>query len=827
MTAVPSVQQHPASADAYIRHGWSLVPISMGTKGPTHKGWNLKDNALKSQADLPPGYGIGLAHAYSGTMALDIDSWTIAGTILSEHGVNLQALYEAPDAVIINSGKPGHGKLLYAMPLGIALPSKKIIHNGIVVYELRCATSSGLTVQDVLPPSIHPEVGKPYQWAGRGHWTRLPTIPQPLLDLWQSMLAQDQERTISTDTPVDASWTEIQQAIDHINPDCSRDEWINVGMALHWAGSQTGQLDQALALWNEWSSQGTKYPGHRALLTQWHSFRPDKATAVKLGSLFHIAKQHGWTRPQPDVSELFKKVGPPKLTPDDLLAGLRAPIPDLDMNLLPPVLATRAEQIGIEMGCDPLLPAFAGMAAICGAVDAQSRLELMPRYQVPPVLWIMTIGSPALKKTPASKPMLQVLGEIEALDRPRYQKELLAWEGREAAYTKAKKNFLDWSASPEALLGGDQAPHVPEAPVKPVPVKITVDDVTSQKLVRSAAERPRGLLCHLDEMAAWINKMSDRTSGDDRSAWVKSYEANKYEMERVGAGSIYSENFAVSIYGNVQPKVYWDSVSKLSADGLLQRFIPVILRNRNWGVGQPLPDYMTNTDAWENTVRLAFSLPVQTYKLSPEAFDLYREFQHWYNDAKQDEVLLQAGDVYLTAFGKLEGLVGRIAFVWHIIETPFCLTVSEYLMQRVIKFTRTYVIPALRYAFSDTGPSSFDQWVVEHVIQHSDKPTITLSDIKRSARRQIGEKQIWMQDQIVFSAMKPLEEGKWVIRMDDGSKEHLHIAEWAINPGCRTMFSDYLKDVIRAKQRQREDIYKLSPNAPPKVYGADVLTDDE
>ena len=53
MTAVPSVQQHPASVDAYIRHGWSLVPIPMGTKGPTHKGWNLKDNALKSQSDLP------------------------------------------------------------------------------------------------------------------------------------------------------------------------------------------------------------------------------------------------------------------------------------------------------------------------------------------------------------------------------------------------------------------------------------------------------------------------------------------------------------------------------------------------------------------------------------------------------------------------------------------------------------------------------------------------------------------------------------------------------------------------------------------------------
>ena len=156
MTAVPSVQQHPASVDAYIRHGWSLVPIPMGTKGPRTPGWNLKESALRSQTDLPVGFGIGLAHAYSGTMALDIDNWDMTTVLLSQHGLDLNALYDAPDAVVINSGKPGHGKLLYSMPFGLALPSKKILHLGVTAYELRCATSNGLTVQDVLPPSIHP-----------------------------------------------------------------------------------------------------------------------------------------------------------------------------------------------------------------------------------------------------------------------------------------------------------------------------------------------------------------------------------------------------------------------------------------------------------------------------------------------------------------------------------------------------------------------------------------------------------------------------------------------------------------------------------------------
>lgn len=824
MTAVPQVQQHPSSVDAYIRHGWSLVPIPMGTKGPRTPGWNLKENALKSQADLPAGFGIGLAHAYSGTMALDIDNWTVATTLLAPYGIDLRALYEAPDAVVINSGKPGRGKLIYSMPFGAALPSKKILHNGITAYELRCATASGLTVQDVLPPSIHPETQQPYTWAGRGHWMRPPVIPQVLLDVWNGMLTDDKQRTITTDGTIDASWEEIRQALDHISPDCSRDEWINIGMALHWAGTQTDQLDQALALWDEWSTPSVKYPGQREMLTQWNCFRVDKASAVKLGTLFHYAKEHGWHRPTPDVSELFKNIEAPTVSPEDMLRGLRPNVPDVDMDLFPPVLASRAKQIAKEMGSDPLTPLFAGLSAVCGAIDARSRLELMPRYKVPPVLWIMTIGDPALKKSPASKPMLEPLKAIEKEDYPRYAKELLAWEGKEAAHLAAKKSFLEWSSSPEAMLGDDQAPSVPELDARPVPLSITTTDITSQKLVRNAAGLPRGLLCALDEMKSWIKKLTDRTSGEDRSAWTVAYEADSYRMDRVGAGEIHADNFAVSIYGNVQPEVFYSSRAMLSDDGLLQRFIPVILRSRDWGVGEPLPDFMINDTAWESVLRLTYSLPVQTYKLSPEAYAVYREFQYWYNAAKQDETLLRSGSVFMTAFGKLEGTVGRLIFIFHVIESPFSTQVSADVAQRVIDFTKGYLIPAYRYAFDSASGDTFDKWIVDWVIQNADLGYVTLSQIKRSARRQFSSNlNVWMQDQMVLGAMSELEAARWVLRLDDGSKEHQHHAEWAIDPRIADVFKDYRRRVAEAKQRQKDYIYRLSTKGIPKVKGYELL----
>jgi hypothetical protein len=831
MTPSPSVQQHPSSVDAYIRAGWSLVPIPAGTKGPRTQGWNQRDHALRSAGDLPQGFGIGLAHAYSGTMALDIDSWDRAAFELMLRGINLQALYDAPDAVVIDSGRPGHGKLLYAMPKGVVLPSKKIMDTDAEgkaynYMDFRCGTSTGLTAQDVLPPSIHPDTGQPYRWAGRGHWERLPQIPEGLLTMWHQMLRADEERSIPTGENYPVSWSEIQHALGHISPDCSRQDWIAVGMALQWAGHTSGHPEQALSIWNDWSKGSeTKYPGDRAILGQWRSFEASRMNGVKLGTLIHLARQSGWKRPTPDVALMFSPTAGPMIEPSDIRKGLRPSAPEVDMDLFPKVLRDRAQQIGHEIGCDPLVPLFAGLATVAGAIDAQSRLELMPRFQVPPVVWLMTIGNPALKKSPASKPLMRVLSRLEDDDRPRYQKDILDWEAKEVRWASAKKAFLDFAGSPDAMLDAP-APEVPELPPKPVPVKITVQDVTSQKLVRLAAERPRGILCVLDEMNAWVQKMTSRFSGEDRSSWVVSYEADKYEMDRVGAGSIHAENLAVSIYGNIQPEVFHKSMGEMAEDGMLQRFIPAVLRERDWGIGQPLPEERTNIAEWEQTVRLVYALPAQTYKLSPEAHAEYRTFQARYNAAKQDELLLRSGNTFMTAFGKLEGTVGRLALLWHVLECPFSTQVTGDTMARVIRFAWEYIVPVYRYAFGEMVGSraTFDEFLADYVIQRADMPIIKMADVKVAYRNRWEGANPWTQDQWVISAMVLLEHAGWVTRMDDGSQEHKHIAEWAVNPRLKDVFSEHRKSVIAAAQRRAiASLGRIVYQPIPRVHGHDAI----
>lgn len=185
------------SAVEYIEHGWALCRIPAGQKGPDTKGWNLEANAIRDPAVLNGWTGnVGLLHAWSRTCALDIDKLQQAHAWLEGRGINLDHLLAADDAVQIVSGREGSAKLLYRLPDGVdplvtvqikdpdADPKDRAKSTWL---ELRCATATGQTVQDVLPPSIHPDTGKPYRWGGNGDWRALPELPANLLALWRAL----------------------------------------------------------------------------------------------------------------------------------------------------------------------------------------------------------------------------------------------------------------------------------------------------------------------------------------------------------------------------------------------------------------------------------------------------------------------------------------------------------------------------------------------------------------------------------------------------------------------------------------------------------------
>lgn len=283
----------------YTVHGLALVPIPRGKKGPSNIGWNERQQAVRepAAAERISGGNVGLAHAWctpSPTCALDIDSYTEAEAWLAAEGIDLTTLLAAEDAVQIRSGREGRAKLLYRLPHIMA--TKRISRGGVTLLEFRCADAAGLTVQDVLPPSIHPDTGKPYEWGGLGDWRHIPEIPPALWQLWKRIHTlhtgtggSDQPSGRATIQLPRESMSDIRSALLSIDAD-DRDVWVRVGHALATLADEAEAFDA----WMQWSATSDKFDYQDAGRV-WASFQPSSTGPQ---AIFAEAQRRGWKNPR-------------------------------------------------------------------------------------------------------------------------------------------------------------------------------------------------------------------------------------------------------------------------------------------------------------------------------------------------------------------------------------------------------------------------------------------------------------------------------------------------------------------------------------------------
>jgi hypothetical protein len=161
--------------------GWALVGIPAGSKAPTTFGWQQRATPPEYWVDHPS-HNIGLLHSLSGTCALDIDHMAHTRLICEALNIDLDAILASAPRIV---GRPDRGKVLFRVPDGVDLTTRKISwpvegdpRKTEVIFELRAGS-----VQDVLPPSIHPDTGNAYHWAGVAPEDIGP-VPDQLLTIW-------------------------------------------------------------------------------------------------------------------------------------------------------------------------------------------------------------------------------------------------------------------------------------------------------------------------------------------------------------------------------------------------------------------------------------------------------------------------------------------------------------------------------------------------------------------------------------------------------------------------------------------------------------------
>lgn len=175
----------PEAARQWHALGYQLAawPARHG-KAPTTRGWGER---AVDPANIRADQNIGVNHALSGTCALDLDQLQLSRTALEFLGLDLEVLQRSTTAW---RGNPERLKLLFRAP-SPALGVRKLkvyidpAREPVTVLELRGA-ADGKQAQDVLPPSRHPDTGKPYELVTPLRAVAdLPELPAQLLEVWR------------------------------------------------------------------------------------------------------------------------------------------------------------------------------------------------------------------------------------------------------------------------------------------------------------------------------------------------------------------------------------------------------------------------------------------------------------------------------------------------------------------------------------------------------------------------------------------------------------------------------------------------------------------
>ena len=260
--------EYSGSYKKLIQSDYTPLPIIKHSKASAVKGW-------AEDAYTPPdgyrGYGIGLKCGFGKypLIALDLDILdkkicdTLHSFIDLTYGIAPVRVGRAPK------------RLLLFRTAGERL--RKTKSN---VYEqghVECLAYG----QEFVAYGIHDKTGKPYTWTAENPLTmpasELPVITKDdidrIIDTYHEIAEkagftlkkkkdhydtdfEDFGNDLNIEIPIGLKIEECKKTLESLNPDCDRDQWLKIGMALHY--EFTGS-DEALQLWDTWSSQGTKY----------------------------------------------------------------------------------------------------------------------------------------------------------------------------------------------------------------------------------------------------------------------------------------------------------------------------------------------------------------------------------------------------------------------------------------------------------------------------------------------------------------------------------------------------------------------------------------
>ena len=637
-------------------------PIPARGKAPAISKWETK---LRAEEDeicnwdrlSPPARNTGIIAQR--TPAIDLDILNADAVVAAEKLITKK--YSKLGRVLVRTGKAPKSLIIFRTDE----PFKKITANLIAPDGSKGQKIELLADgQQFVAFGIHPDTREPYRWKGSEpgnvKWNELPPITAAeasalvdnvVAEIEKFGYRRGNEKPLSKDFA--ANW-------ENIGGIYRRDWSVLVRKLLEGEEIHDTIRDMAASFVTSNMSPPAAIGIIKAIMLQSSAIR-DKDSA---------RWQERYDDIERAVQSAVNKFAPPALMAEPLKPGQKLfdpwaeyNVPDFPSKILSSELEDFANATAEQIGNDVATVAMSALTVMSGAVDHRSTLEMTRHtgWKVRPRVWTLLNGRSSMKKSPPMKAVAEPLREKQAELQALYRLEL------------------------NAAGDENEKPHPPS--------RYIVNDTSIEKLGEILLRNDgRGTLIIREELSGWIGSMEKyahgRGASSDRGFYLEAYDGGSYHVDRINRGELFIPNISLSILGGIQPKVLAE-LKGLTSDGLLQRFIPVVMTRSALAIDRP-----ADTRAYKDLVWRLLDMKPRQLWLSGEGLEVMEDIRkHLHEIERNADGLWEGFDLFI---GKLAGVSGSLALLLHLVADPAearFVAVTSTTVERVKRLVTEFIIP--------------------------------------------------------------------------------------------------------------------------------------
>ncbi|GGA47330.1 DUF3987 domain-containing protein [Pelagibacterium lentulum] len=350
--------------------------------------------------------------------------------------------------------------------------------------------------------------------------------------------------------------------------------------------------------------------------------------------------------------------------------------PSLPRGVLPAVIDDFAFDMAEQMGADVGGLAMAAITVCAAAIPDAITLQVKKHdtgWREAARLWTAVVGAPSTKKSPIISTAARPLRAVDDGLVRSYIDALGQWGALEKAQQREKP--------------------------KPRQARARIEDATIEATQEVLKDNPDGVLLIRDELSAWFGSMekygSSKASMADRSFWLESFNGGSYAINRVGRGVCLIPNLSISLLGGIQPEPMRRIANDMHDDGLLQRFLPVVLSPAGVGHDRAVgPSVGTYGDTVRRLRRMSApglgGVGRLVYSEDAQAIRVEMEERHHAMVRAWEEINRK----FAGHLGKYDSFFNRLCIVFHCIEANSDVAPNEIsadVARRVASFLHDFI----------------------------------------------------------------------------------------------------------------------------------------